>query len=111
MKQGNAFLLKLSDGATPPNYHTLAGLRTVSETMTAQGVSIRASSVFFGSKAENTLRRHALDGTPLDLQLSYEDGQRLNGSFVIQRLEYAGDFNGERHYTLDFESIAPVVPA
>jgi predicted secreted protein len=33
----------------------------------------------------------------------------LRGSFLVTRLEYAGDFNGERNYTLALESSGQVV--
>ena len=46
-----------------------------------------------------------------DGELSFEDGARLRGRFLVQRLDYAGDFNGERNYTLQLESSGAVVPA
>lgn len=50
-------------------------------------------------------------GTLADYELSFEDGERLRGRFLIQRLDYAGDFNGERNYSLQLESSGEVVPA
>jgi predicted secreted protein len=41
--------------------------------------------------------------------LSFESGERLRGSFLLTRLEYAGDFNGERNYTVALESSGEVV--
>ena len=32
-----------------------------------------------------------------------------DGKFLVTRLEYAGDFNGERNYTLALESSGEVV--
>ena len=43
-------------------------------------------------------------GTLDDYELSFEDGTKLHGKFLIQRLDYAGDFNGERNYTMQLES-------
>ena len=57
------------------------------------------------------MRAHALAGTLDNYELSFEDGERLRGRFLVQRLDYAGDFNGERSYTLQLESSGPVVPA
>ena len=108
---GKAFLLKLGDGSTPPKYQTVAGLRVNSETIEPTSLSLEAHGIFLGSQAENTVRGHALAGTVADYELSFEDGQRLRGRFLVIRLDYAGDFNGERNYTIGLASAGPVVPA
>lgn len=130
---GAAFLLKISDGATPPTYQTVAGLRTTQMTIAGQAVvitskdsggwrdllsgagarsiSISAAGIFMGSDAENRIRTNALAGTLAQYQLSFEDGQKLQGKFLVQKLDYAGDFNNERSYTLQLESSGPVVSA
>ena len=130
-QSGAAFLLKISDGATPPTYQTVAGLRTTQMAIAGQAVvitskdsggwrdllsgagarsiSISAAGIFMGSDAETRIRANALAGT-LDLyQLSFEDGQKLQGKFLVQKLDYAGDFNNERSYTLQLESSGAVV--
>jgi predicted secreted protein len=33
----------------------------------------------------------------------------MRGDFLVTRLEYAGDFNGERNYTVALESSGEVV--
>lgn len=132
-QSGAAFLLKISDGATPVAYQTIAGLRTTQmsingdtvvvthkqsggwrDLMSGAGtrsVSVSAAGIFLGSAAEATVRAHALAGTLDNYELSFEDGEKLRGRFLVQRLDYAGDFNGERSYTLQLESSGPVVPA
>ena len=132
-QKGSAFLLKIGDGATPPAYATVAGLRTTQmsingdivvvtskdsagwrELLSGAGtrsVSVSAAGIFLGSAAENAIRGHALAGTIEDYELSFEDGEKLRGRFLVQRLDYAGDFNGERNYTLQLESSGAVVPA
>lgn len=132
-QSGSAFLLKISDGATPPAYQTVAGLRTTQMSINGdtvvvthkgsggwrdllsgagtRSVSVSAAGIFLGSIAESAVRAHALAGTLDDYELSFEDGERLRGRFLVQRLDYAGDFNGERSYTLQLESSGPVVPA
>jgi predicted secreted protein len=67
--------------------------------------------MFLGSAAEARFRANALAGVLDDYELSFEDGERLRGRFLIQRLDYAGDFNGERNYTVQLESSGEVVPA
>ena len=41
-------------------------------------------------------------------ELSVESGDRMRGKFLVTRLEYAGDFNGERKYTMALESSGEV---
>lgn len=132
-QKGAAFLLKISDGATPPVYRTVAGLRTTQMSITGdtvvitnQGsggwrellsgagirqVSVNAAGIFLGSAAEDQIRAHVLAGTIDDYELSFEDGARMRGRFLVQRLDYSGDYNGERNYSLVLESSGEVVPA
>ncbi len=132
-QKGSAFLLKISDGATPAVYRTVAGLRTTQlsisgdavvitskesggwrELLSGAGVrtvSVSAAGIFLGSAAEAQVRANAMAGLIDDYELSFEGGEKLRGRFLVQRLDYAGDFNGERNYTLALESSGPVVPA
>lgn len=132
-QSGAAFLLKITNGATPAVYQTIAGLRTTQLSINGdtvvvthkqsggwrdllsgagtRSVSVSAAGIFLGSVAENTVRTRALDGTLDDYELSFEDGAKLRGKFLVQRLDYAGDFNSERSYTMQLESSGPVVTA
>ncbi|MET0251749.1 MAG: phage major tail protein, TP901-1 family [Novosphingobium sp.] len=132
-QKGSAFLLKITDGASPAAYSTVAGLRTTQmsingdtvvvtskdsggwrELLSGAGVrsvSVNAAGIFLGSIAEQTIRGHALAGTITDYELSFEGGERLRGKFLVQRLDYSGDFNGERNYAVVLESSGAVVPA
>ncbi|MEQ8410616.1 MAG: phage major tail protein, TP901-1 family [Erythrobacter sp.] len=131
-QNGSAFLLKIGDGAASPTYETVAGLRTTQLSINGdavvvthkesggwrdllsgagtRSVSVSAAGIFLGSAAESRVRGHALAGTIDDYELAFEDGERLRGRFLVQRLDYSGDFNGERTYTLQLESSGPVVP-
>ena len=132
-QKGSAFLLKVGDGATPPAYRTVAGLRTTQmsingdtvvvthkesggwrELLSGAGVrsvSVSASGIFLGSAAEASIRANALAGLVDAYELSFEDGEKLRGKFLVQRLDYAGDFNGERNYAIVLESSGAVAPA
>lgn len=129
-QKGSAFLLKISDGAQTPTYNTVAGLRTTQlsingelvvitskdsggwrELLTGAGtrsVSVSAAGIFLGSAAETQVRGNALAGTIADYELSFEGGEKMRGKFLVQRLDYAGDFNSERNYTLTLESSGAV---
>ncbi|MFN0045808.1 MAG: phage tail tube protein [Sphingorhabdus sp.] len=130
-EKGSAFLLKIGDGAPNPVFTTVAGLRTTQlsingdpivitnkgsgawrELLSGAGVrsvSVSGAGVFTGSSVENRIKNNALSGILDDYQLSFESGERLQGRFLVTRLDYAGDFNGERSYTLALESSGPVV--
>jgi TP901-1 family phage major tail protein len=130
-ENGAAFLLKISDGASPPTFQTVAGLRTTQFSVSgdmiiitskdsggwrellsgagARSVTVSATGIFLASAAEMQVRNNALAGTLDTYQLSFESGEKMTGQFLVQRLEYAGDFNGERNYTIQLESSGGVV--
>jgi len=130
VEKGSAFLLKIGNGGDPVTYATIAGLRTTQISVNGEAVnitskdsggwrqllpgagvrsvSVSGAGIFTGSAAEVRLRDHALGGAIDDYQLSFESGERLQGQFLITRLDYAGDYNGERTYTLSLESSGAV---
>ena len=132
-QKGSAFLLKISNGASPATYQTVAGLRTTQMSISGdpvvitskqsggwremlsgagvRSVSVSAAGIFLGSAAEAQVRANAMNGTLDDYELSFEDGEKLRGRFLVQKLDYSGDFNGERNYTLQLESSGAVTSA
>ena len=133
VEKGSAFLLKVGDGGGSPTFATVAGMRTTQlsingeavvvthkgsggwrELLSGAGVrsvSVSAAGVFTGSTAEGRVKSNALAGTIDDYRLSFESGESLTGKFLVMRLDYAGDFNGERSYTVSLESSGAVVAA
>jgi TP901-1 family phage major tail protein len=132
-EKGSAFLLKVGDGGAPVTYTTVAGLRTTQLSVTSdtvvvtnkgsngwrellsgagvRQVSISGAGVFNGTAAEARLRASAMAGTLDDYEVRFEGGDGLRGRFQLTRLDYAGDFNGERSYTLSLESSGAVAAA
>ncbi|MCD2325528.1 phage major tail protein, TP901-1 family [Sphingomonas sp. IC-56] len=132
-EKGSAFLLKIGNGAVPVAWATVAGLRTTQlsvngeavvvtskdsggwrELLSGAGVrsvSVSGAGVFTGSAAEARLKANALSGVLDEYRLSFESGETMTGRFLVTRLDYAGDFNGERSYTLSLESSGAVVAA
>jgi TP901-1 family phage major tail protein len=130
-EKGSAFLLKVGDGAVTPTYSTVAGLRTTQLSVNGdavvitnkgsggwrdllsgagvRSVSVSGAGVFTGSASEIRIKNNALAGLVDDYELSFESGERLQGKFLVTRLDYAGDFNGERSYTMALESSGAVV--
>ncbi|MEA3036022.1 MAG: hypothetical protein QOH04_1787 [Sphingomonadales bacterium] len=129
-EKGSAFLLKVGDGAEPPAFATVAGLRTTQMSVNGEpvnvtskdsggwrellsgagvrSVSVAGSGIFTGSAAEAQLKSNALGGLIDDYELSFESGERMRGRFLVTRLDYSGDYNGERNYSLSLESSGPV---
>ena len=130
-EKGSAFLLKVGNGASPPVFATVAGMRTTQMSVNGEAVnvtskdsggwrellsgagvrsvSVAASGIFTGSEAEVRVKTNALAGQTDDYELSFESGERLRGRFLVSRLDYSGDYNGERNYALSLESSGPVV--
>jgi len=129
-QSGRAFLLKVSDDASPASYSTVAGLRTNTLTINSEAVdithkgsggwreilpgagvrsvSLRAAGIFTGSAAETQVQAKVLAGQASDCQITFEDGARFEGSFYITNLEYTGDHNGARSYSMSLESASVV---
>lgn len=129
-EKGSAFLLKIGNGGSPPVFATVAGMRTTQMSVNGEGVnvtskdsggwrellsgagvrsvSVSASGIFTGSAAEVRLKSNALAGTIDDYELSFESGERMRGRFLVTRLDYSGDYNGERNYALSLESSGAV---
>ncbi len=132
-EKGSAFLLKVGNGASPPAYTTIAGLRTTQLSINGQAVeitnkgsggwrellsgagvrsvSVAGAGVFTGSVAEARLKASALSGVIDDYALAFESGEQMTGRFLVTRLDYSGDYNGERAYTLALESSGQVASA
>ena len=132
-EKGSALLHKVGNGAEPVVFASVAGLRTTQlsiygepvvvtskdsggwrDLLSGAGVrsiSVSGAGVFTGSAAETRIKGNALSGTIDDYRLSFESGETMTGKFLVTRLDYAGDFNGERSYTLALESSGEVVSA
>ena len=130
-EKGSAFLLKIGNGASPPVFATVAGMRTTQFSVNGEAVNVTskdsggwrellsgagvrsvavaASGIFTGSSAEVRVKSNALAGAIDDYELSFESGERMQGRFLVTRLDYSGDYNGERNYSLSLESSGPVV--
>lgn len=130
-EKGSAFLLKIGNGESPVEYTTIAGLRTTQMSINGEpvvitskdsggwrqllsgagvrSVSVSGAGVFTGSSAETRMKNHALSGTIDTFELSFESGEKMQGDFLISRLDYSGDFNGERSYTMSLESSGAVL--
>lgn len=125
-ESGRGFLVKIGDGGTPETFSTIAGMRATSLSINSESVeitnkdssgwrellaragirriSISGSGVFLDSTAERRLRECALAGEIVNYRIQFEAGDAFLGAFLVTSLDYSGDHNNERTYTLALES-------
>lgn len=129
-QKGRAFLLKKGNGATSETFTTVAGLKSASfslgnelvditnkdsagwrELLAGAGtktVTISASGVFKNTVTEQAVQADALASSIDNYQIIFEDGAGFLGSFQIASLEYTGEHNGAREYSVTLESSGAV---
>ncbi|MEM8799693.1 MAG: phage major tail protein, TP901-1 family [Pseudomonadota bacterium] len=131
IESGRAFLLKIGNGANPPAFETVAGLRATALSINSEvvdvthknsggwrellsgaghrSVALSGAGVFTDSTAEQRVRSNALSGDLDTYQVVFESGDRFEGQFLIASLEYSGDHNGERTYSLSLQSSGAIM--
>lgn len=129
-ESGRGFLVKIGDGGLPETFVTVAGLRSTSLSINSEAVDITnkdsagwrellsgagtrrvavsGAGVFTDGAAEASLRSKALAGAIANYELVFENGDLFTGAFQVTTLDYSGDYNGERAYTLSLESTGAV---
>lgn len=127
---GSAFLVRIGDGGAPEAFETVGGMRTTALTINneivditnkdsggwreilggagVRRISISGSGVFTDSNAERTMRQNALDGTISNFEIVFENTDQFSGPFQVTSLDYSGDHNGERSYSLTLDSAGAV---
>jgi len=125
-QKGSALLMKIGDGASPEVFTTIGGMRSTALAMNdeavdvtnkdsgrarellAQGgvnsMTVTGSGVFTDSASETTLRSQFDASSFSNYQFLVPDFGTFTGAFMLQSLEYAGEFNGEVTYSFTFES-------
>lgn len=124
-QKGRAMVLKVTDGTSPVTYATIAGLKSNSiainneqvditnkdsagwrellESAGTRTFSMQAAGVFKGDTEEALIRGFSLDGTINSMRLYFEDGYYFEGDFQVASLEYTGEYNGARQYSIKLE--------
>lgn len=130
-EKGAAFTLSVGDGATSETFTVVGGARTTGltinnemvdvtdkdsggkrELLAAAGIqsfSISAAGVFKDTASETTVRGNAQDDTIDNYVITFADGDTYTGAFQITSLEYTGEHNGARQYTMTLESSGTIV--
>ena len=129
-EKGRAFLLKIGDGQPSESFATIAGMRSTRLSINSElvditnkdsggwrellsdggirRVSISGAGVFTNSQVEVDLQAKALVGAIANYRIVFESGDMFAGAFLVSALDYAGEHNGERSYTLSLESSGAV---
>lgn len=129
-EKGRAFVLKIGDGATTEIYSTIGGMRATSLSINnelvdvtnkssggwreilggagTRAIAVSGSGVFTDSAAEAAFRGKVLTAAVSNYEIVFESGDRFRGPFFAASLEFAGDHNGERTYSLRLESAGAV---
>jgi len=127
-QQGRAFLLQVGDGdpgGTGELFTTVAGLRSASLSINNETVDVTTKdnapwrellanagirsmqvqgSGVFKPQVESEVQGKAMAGTIDNYTLQFEDGATFVGAFQITTMDYTGEHNGERQYSVTLES-------
>ena len=123
-QKGSALLMKIGDGSSPESFTTIGGMRSTALAMNDEAVDITnkdsarartllaqagvnsmtvtGSGVFTDSASETTLRSKFDSSAFSNYQFLVPDLGTFTGAFMLQSLEYAGEFNGEVTYSFTF---------
>ena len=130
-QQGSLVLLKVGDGATPTeNFTTVGGLRTTSFTHNNQtvdttnkesgawrelldgagtrSITIAGSGVFTDAASEETVRGFAMNNQIKNYQMTFGNGDVMEGAFQITSYQRAGNYNNEETYSLSLASAGAI---
>ena len=128
--KGRNILIKISDGASPGTFSTVAGIRTRTITINNEQVditdsdsapwrhllgdaglrtmSISGAGVFQDDAAYNSIQNEAINGSLQEYQVVFENGDIFQGLFQVASLEEAGEHVGEQTYSLTLESAGQI---
>lgn len=129
-QKGKDILLRIGDGAQPPAFTAVAGLRARTISLNAKtvdatdgdsagwreliagasvrSVSVSGSGVFRDAAADAQIRQAFFDGAAQPWQLVIPAFGTLQGPFQVAALEYAGQFDGEATFALSLASAGAV---
>jgi len=125
-EKGLSFLIKHGDGAGTEVFTTVAAMRSTSLTINSETVditnkdssgmrellagagvrsmSLSGSGVFTKSTEQVLIQNEVLAGSITNYEIVFEPGDKFAGAFQVTSLEYAGEYNGERTYSISLES-------
>lgn len=128
---GKDMLLKISDGAQAPTFHTVAGLRARALSLNAKtidatdsdstgrwrellagagvkSVAVSGAGIFRDAASDAQVRTSFFDQSARTWRLVIPDFGQLEGPFLVAALEYAGDHDGEASFAISLASAGAV---
>ena len=125
-QKGRGMLLKLSNGASPPTFTTIGGIREKSLTINNESVdittsntapwrqllgdagmrsvSLSGSGVFEDEAAIKLVEALALSGNLQEFQMTFANGDLYQGLFQVTSFQHTGAHNSEQTYSISLES-------
>ena len=131
-QRGRDVLIKISDGAVPESFVTLAGIRSSDIELNAQSVDgtaadssegwqeliagagvksarVRGSGVFKDAASDLRMRDVFFNGEISDWQLIIPGLGQLTGPLHIRELKWGGAYDGEASFSIALESAGELV--
>ena len=131
-KQGDDVILKIGNGATPTEAFTAIGglrntsfklsniIRDASDLSSGQwrklfsgvgtnSLSISGDGFFTDTASEETLRSYAFSASVNNYELSFGNGHKISGAFLIAEYSRSGDLRQQEDFLIRLESAGAVV--
>ncbi len=126
-QKGRDVLIKIGDGGAPEAFVTIAGIRAKTISLNARTVdgttgesaeawreliagagvksaSVSGAGVFKDAESDGMLRAAFFTQTTRTFQLIIPDFGTLQGPFLVESLDYAGDHDGEGAFAITLAS-------
>jgi len=133
-QKGRALLMKIGNAASPEVFTTIGGMRSTSITLNDEAVditnkdttndarsllaaagiksmSVSGNGVFTDSASETTLYGKWHAAANANYQFLVPNLVTFTGAFMLETLEYAGEYNGEVTYSFSFQSAGDITIA
>lgn len=129
--KGRDVLIKMADDSSPPQMASVAGIKSKNLSLTAAQVdgtdsesvdgwreivcgagvksaAIAGSGVFRDAASDALLRQAFFDQIERDFELTLPDFGVLAGKFLIERLDYSGDYDDHASFSISLISTGPI---
>lgn len=125
-EKGRNMLLQVSDGGGPAVFTSVAGLKSNTFTINnelfdittkdsnafrelladtgTRSFTMGGAGIFKDTVDEKQMLTQAMEGTILEFRMIFETGDFFQGFFQVASLEYTGEFNGAREYSITLEN-------
>ena len=125
-RRGRDILIKLSDGLSPPTFTTVGGMRTKSieignesSTITSKDdegwqqlidntgirtMAVTGSGIFKDDATINEFENLVITGRAQEMQFVFANGDGIQGIFLVESFEHAGEHVGPQNYAMTLQS-------